>query len=149
MIEILLHIILHTKKAQLHLGGGVEEHTISDQQTYLSPSKESQILCVMQGWFSHSYYFLPSAYILPIFVGTHFTSQTQKFLHFFLARYPYYFQNKEIGCRDSFTLQFCQKYHITSYFSRCLTLTLPQRKVTCEHTKGYCTLHTKKLTTKC
>ncbi len=44
-----------------------------------------------------------------------------------MARFPQYFQDKEIGCRDEFTLKFCQKMGFKAYFSRCLTLTLEKR----------------------
>ncbi len=81
----------------------------------------------MQGWFAHSYHFLPPRNILPIFVGTHFTEHIQKYLLYLLACYPRYFDNKTIGCRDLYTLEFCQKLGLKSYFSRCLTLTLPKR----------------------
>lgn len=82
----------------------------------------------MQGWFAFGYYFLPSPWIAPVFIGTHFTHPTQEFLRFFLACYPRYFAHTQVGCRDFFTLNFCQTHHIESYFSRCLTLTLPKRQ---------------------
>lgn len=83
----------------------------------------------MQGWFAfpETPHFIPNHFLLPIFVGTHFTSAIQKFLQYFLVYYPWYFENKSIGCRDLATLQFCQKSGLEAYLSRCLTLTLPKR----------------------
>lgn len=81
----------------------------------------------MQGWFAHSYHFLPPKNILPVFVGTHFTHHIQQYLLYLLACYPRYFDDKTIGCRDLYTLEFCQNLGIYAYFSRCLTLTLPKR----------------------
>lgn len=81
----------------------------------------------MQGWFAHSYHFLPPKNILPVFVGTHFTGYIQQYLLYLLACYPRYFEGKTIGCRDLYTLEFCSKLGLKSYFSRCLTLTLPKR----------------------
>lgn len=84
---------------------------------------------IMQGWFAfpETPHFIPNHFLLPIFVGTHFTSAIQKFLQYFLVYYPWYFENKSIGCRDLATLQFCQKSGLEAYLSRCLTLTLPKR----------------------
>ncbi len=84
-------------------------------------------IAIMQGWFAHSYHFLPPKNILPIFVGTHFTAHIQKYLLYLLACYPRYFNDKTRGCRDLYTLEFCRKLGLKSYFSRCLTLTLPKR----------------------
>ncbi|ARJ57287.1 polysaccharide pyruvyl transferase family protein [Campylobacter cuniculorum] len=92
------------------------------------PSSEGGGICIMQGWFALSYDFLPPSNILPVFVGTHFTAYAQNFLKHFIARFPHYFKDKECGCRDVFTLNFLQKMGIKSYFSRCLTLTLPKRE---------------------
>ena len=94
-------------------------------------------ICVFQGWFSHSYYFLPPPNILPVFVGTHFIESTQIFLQCLYARVPWYFENKEIGCRDLYTLRFCEKMGFSAYFSRCLTLTLPKRKITKSQNKVF------------
>lgn len=84
---------------------------------------------VMQGWFAFpdSPHFIPNHYLLPIFVGTHFTSAIQKFLQYFIVYYPWYFEGKTIGCRDLATLGFCEKLGLEAYLSRCLTLTLPKR----------------------
>ena len=83
----------------------------------------------MQGWFAFpdSPHFIPNHSLLPIFVGTHFTSAIQKFLQYFIVYYPWYFEGKTIGCRDLATLGFCEKLGLESYLSRCLTLTLPKR----------------------
>lgn len=97
---------------QILWGGGLNKYAIA----------------IMQGWFSHSYDFLPPKSILPIFVGTHFTNSVQQYLIYLLARSPHYFDDKTIGCRDLYTLEFCQKLGLDAYFSRCLTLTLPKRK---------------------
>ena len=82
---------------------------------------------VMQGWFSHSYSFLPSKFLNPVYVGTHFDLQAQIFIEKMLSIKPDLFKSSEIGCRDYSTLSFCKKHHIAAYYSRCLTLTLPKR----------------------
>ena len=94
------------------------------------------VCCIMQGWFSHSYNFLPSKDILPIWIGTHFTSNTQSFIRKVLVVNPHYFSSS-VGCRDLFTLDFCRKNHINSYFSRCLTLTYPSREHNINANKVY------------
>lgn len=82
---------------------------------------------VMQGWFSHSKYFIPNNNTLPVFVGTHFAPEIYNFMQRFISFYPWFFKDKQIGCRDFETLRFCQTMGLDSYLSRCLTLTLPKR----------------------
>lgn len=84
---------------------------------------------IMQGWFAFpdSPHFIPNHFLLPVFVGTHFTAAIQKFLQYFIVYYPWYFEGKTMGCRDLATLGFCEKLGLEAYFSRCLTLTLPKR----------------------
>ncbi len=91
----------------------------------------------MQGWFAHSIHCIPNNETLSVFVGTHFATSFHKFLQYFISYYPWYFENKEIGCRDLYTLEFCQKLGIKSYFSRCLTLTLPKREASVEQNKVF------------
>lgn len=97
-----------------------------DSLSFFRTTSSSRIICVMQGWFSHSFSFLPNEKILPIWLGTHFDEVTQKFLKHVLVANPNYFQ-EDVGCRDLYTLEFCKNFHIPAYFSRCLTLTLPRR----------------------
>lgn len=85
------------------------------------------VMCVMQGWFSHNHLFWPSPAVKPVFVGTHMTIPAQQFVSRLMEYMPETRRSVEIGCRDLFTLDFCRAAGIKSYFSRCLTLTLPQR----------------------
>ena len=91
-----------------------------------SVTNNNPICCIMQGWFSHSYTFLPPSNVLPVWIGTHFTSTIHSFLRKVLVVFPNYFSST-VGCRDLSTLRFFRKNHISSYFSRCLTLTFPLR----------------------
>ncbi|MDR1245150.1 MAG: polysaccharide pyruvyl transferase family protein [Endomicrobium sp.] len=79
------------------------------------------VICVMQGWFSHTLSFMPSPKVLPVFVGTHFTHSAQQYLKS-SSLFSHRFSKVEIGCRDLTTLNFCKQHSINSYFSRCLTL---------------------------
>lgn len=104
------------------------EYFDRDSLSYYKSKDNARIPCIIQAYLSLSYDFLPSKDILPIFLGTHFCESSKEFLLDVLVHYPHYFDNYEIGCRDKFTLEFCQNYGIKSYFSRCLTLTLPKRQ---------------------
>ena len=97
---------------------------------------EDSVICVMQGWFSHSLGFLPNKNIIPVWLGSHFDEATQKYLKEILVMNPNYFC-PEVGCRDLYTLDFCKKFHIPSYLSRCLTLTFPKRTETDKHEKVF------------
>ena len=101
---------------------------IFNDRDSLSDYCKEQALCVMQGWFSHQCLFMPNSNILPVFVGTHITPQSQKHLKRFLSYNPSYFHNREIGCRDKQTCNFFHSIGVKSYFSRCLTLTFPKRE---------------------
>ena len=84
--------------------------------------------CVMQGWYEHQQLtFLPGPDTRPVWVGTHFCSDTRAMLKrlFAYSRIHY----NDLGCRDKSTMRFCQSLGISAYFSRCLTLTLPKRAV--------------------
>lgn len=99
-----------------------------DRDTLTSYYQKDKITpVVMQGWFSHSRYFIPNNNTLPVFVGTHFASEIYNFIQRFISFYPWFFKDKQIGCRDFETLRFCQTMGLDSYLSRCLTLTLPKR----------------------
>lgn len=87
-------------------------------------------LAVMQGWFSSLSTFLPSPDLRPVFAGVHFSRRAQKVIKALFRQKPGLYNDWEIGCRDLQTLKFCQKSGIKSYFSRCLTLTLPKREKT-------------------
>lgn len=97
------------------MGEGIEEIEFFDRDS-LSFYQGKGGICIMQGFFcnTNTDYFLPiSNKILSVFVGTHFTAQAQDFLKHIVFRSSY-FSDKEIGCRDKFTLEFCQKLGIKS-----------------------------------
>ena len=96
----------------------------------LSNYNGEKAFTVMQGWFSfeHCYSFMPNCNILPVFIGTHFTENTQEKIIRFMEENPDYFKNKVIGCRDNFTKEFFKSAGFEAYLSRCLTLTLPKRQ---------------------
>ena len=82
--------------------------------------------CVMQGWYEHQQLtFLPGPDTRPVWIGTHFCSDARNLLKGLYDSSSIRFQ--DIGCRDKSTMAFCQSLGMTSYFSRCLTLTLPKR----------------------
>lgn len=94
----------------------------------LSNYSGEPVFTIMQGWFSHSNYYLPNENILPIFVGTHITtSKREQFIGFVASNYEY-FKNITFGCRDISTLVFLKDLGLKSYLSRCLTLTFPKRE---------------------
>lgn len=84
-----------------------------------------QAIVIMQGWFAHSAFSMPNSLMLPVYIGMHFTESFQRFLEKLLVFEPKYFS--EVGCRDLYTMQFCEKMGINSYLSRCLTLVFPKR----------------------
>lgn len=103
---------------------------------YISQDGYSKI-CIMQGFFPVSEYCFPNKYIYPIFIGFHlggcmeYSNQangSERLWKYFIQHFPQYLKNKSIGCRDKRTALFLRSMGMKTYFSRCLTLTLPKRK---------------------
>ncbi len=94
---------------------------------------EESAFTIMQGWFDfekYSYHnFQRNGKLIPIFIGTHYTEKAQDVILDFLNSNPFYFNDYIIGCRDKYTCEFFRNIGINSYFSRCLTLTLPKREI--------------------
>lgn len=101
-----------------------------DSLFYYQPSydEDSVCTCVMQGWFAHTLNFFPNESVSPIWIGTHFDRIVYRYIEYALAINPSFFRD-EVGCRDLSTLDFLSNLGVKSYFSRCLTLTLPRRNI--------------------
>lgn len=101
-----------------------------DSLFYYLPSEggAAGCACVMQGWFAHTLNFFPNENVHPIWIGTHFDRIVYRYIEDALAINPFFFRG-EVGCRDLSTLDFLNNLGVKSYFSRCLTLTLPRRKL--------------------
>ena len=100
-----------------------------DSLSFFENADNERATVVMQGWFSHSFSFLPNKFLNPVYVGVHFNSQAQLYIEKLLSLKPDLFKDIEIGCRDYSTLCFCKRNRIAAYYSRCLTLTFPVRPV--------------------
>ena len=82
--------------------------------------------CIMNGWYEHDDLgFLPGDDTRAIWIGTHFNETICNCLSLLFKSSSY--RLYDVGCRDKTTLEFCRQHKIPSYFSRCLTLTLPRR----------------------
>lgn len=103
------------------------------------PGDEHSRICVMQGFFPKNVCDLPNKYIFPIFIGFHLGATTslqypdeplgsEKIWRSFIRRFPTYFRNKSVGCRDHRTELYLRSLGIDTYFSRCLALTFPLRE---------------------
>ena len=68
-------------------------------------------------------WFPASPYIIPVFIGVHFSTQTLTPEEIDYLRYY-----APIGCRDEFTLNTMRAHDIPSYLFGCITATLPKRK---------------------
>ena len=92
------------------------------------PNETEYVATILNGWFLHrSYAFPPSPYILPLFIGIHFSTDHIAFGDYsWLNGYvtDYLKQYEPIGCRDTNTLQAVQSRQVNSFFSGCLTMTL-------------------------
>lgn len=71
--------------------------------------------------------FLPSYDIRCLWISAHFDKSVKETLFFMRSIRPDFWDGVEVGTRDKSTLKMLQSFGIKSYFSRCLTLTLPLR----------------------
>ncbi|HEY1774811.1 MAG TPA: class I SAM-dependent methyltransferase [Solirubrobacteraceae bacterium] len=101
----------------------------------------SRVRAVVSGWFMHegrSYWDLPvapparswppSPVIDPLFISLHLTATFHDTV-FAPEHIDYLRQHAPIGARDTYTLQSLQEHDIPSYYSGCLTLTLPSASI--------------------
>lgn len=70
-------------------------------------------------------WFPASPYIIPVFIGVHFSSS-----NLIPEEINYLMYYSPIGCRDEYTLSTMRKYNIPSYLFGCCTATLPKRTIT-------------------
>ncbi len=135
----------------VNLGDWVQAHAVKHQmqkhypalpRTFwgrdtLSLYQGEKAFTVMQGWFAYGVHFFPNDSIWPVYIGFHAAPQAQDAIISFLRFNPHYFDGHQIGCRDRYTLDFCQKIGLDAYFSRCNTLTFPRREQTPENGKVF------------
>lgn len=91
---------------------------------------KDKIKVIMNGWYMHDYKeWPPASNIEPLLISIHFTDD-KRFLNnvFSKNNIKYLVEHGPVGARDIETLNLLKKYDVPSYFSGCLTLTLPPRK---------------------
>jgi ribosomal protein S18 len=78
--------------------------------------------CVMNAWWKHNTKdFPPHKNIVPLWIGVHISKEELIKDHL-----EYWKKNEPIGCRDTYTEELFRKYKVESYFSACLSITLPK-----------------------
>jgi hypothetical protein len=95
-------------------------------------TKGKEYLLIMNGWFSHcpDSCFPPSDSINPVFIGFHMTDLNDTVQEFLSPENVEYFKrNEPIGCRDKKTRDLLAAKGVASFYSKCLTITFPKRKI--------------------
>lgn len=88
-----------------------------------------KIKVIMNGWYMHDWkQWPPHNSIEPLFISVNLSNK--KFIAniFSSQNINYLIKHAPIGARDLYTLNLLQRNNIPSYFSGCLTLTLPKNK---------------------
>ena len=96
------------------------------------PNEKEYVKVLMNGWFMHyKHNFIPSPYIDPLFISTHFSSYKTYGLEneYIKLSKSYLKKYSPIGCRDTHTKRLLDEYQIDNYISGCITLTLEKFKV--------------------
>jgi Polysaccharide pyruvyl transferase. len=91
---------------------------------------EVPVLLIMNGWFSHSpnTCFPPANQISGLYWGFHVTAWNNSWeLIAKKESLAYLKRHEPIGCRDRYTAEKLKKNGIDSFYSKCLTLTFPNR----------------------
>jgi len=89
--------------------------------------EDVKLLC--NGWFMQdATHWPPSKSVTPKFESFHISSHQKGNAELMTSESGIYYlkQHAPIGCRDHHTLNLLQKHNVESYFSGCLTLTLPK-----------------------
>jgi Polysaccharide pyruvyl transferase len=103
-----------------------------DRDSLRSIKNEEKHLLIMNGWFSHypEQCFPPADFIEPIFIGFHMTNINNTVNEFLSPEGVKYFERYEpIGCRDKHTMELLTGKGIKSFYSKCLSITFPKRKI--------------------
>lgn len=91
------------------------------------PKDKEYVKVLMNGWFMHyKHNFLPSPYIDPIFISTHFSSYDTYGIknEYIKNNVDYLKKYAPIGCRDIHSKNVLDSFGIDNYVSGCVTLTL-------------------------
>jgi hypothetical protein len=88
-------------------------------------------LVIMNGWYADvpEGCFPPAPCIVPIITGFHIAAEAREYL-LSPGCIAYFKQHEPVGCRDRQTMQWLQDAGVQTYYSKCLTLTLPARSRT-------------------
>ena len=103
------------------------------------------VATIMGAWFMwHKYNWPPARQIVPLLVGYHHFNRPKDIMEAINFSLPIFSDNYEgvgkqwlidngpVGCRDNYTKRVLEKRGIESYFSGCLTLTLPKQPETAD-----------------
>ena len=92
----------------------------------LSYYSGEECVCVMNGWFSHTLTWMPSSKLRAVYFGTHLNDKMTKYISA-NEEVKSLLSNYVVGARDIHTKKFLFEQGINSFYSGCLTLTLPRR----------------------
>ncbi|MBQ8149175.1 MAG: polysaccharide pyruvyl transferase family protein [Clostridia bacterium] len=119
-----------------------------DREFLHEVESDEPIACIMNGWWLHRKWNWPPANCLrPLFVAYHYADyeKAQFYGHYLKNQFidnglgmEYFKAWGPVGCRDSNTHELMQKLGIDSWFSGCMTLTLPQMEKIPQEKKYIC-----------
>lgn len=114
--------------AALKLLGDVDYFVDRESLNQPGFSEESKLLC--NGWFmKNPENWPPASNLIPLFISMYIDHKHQCYEKMLSPELiPYYQNHAPVGCRDKNTLKLFQNLNIESYFSACVTLTLPEYK---------------------
>ena len=88
---------------------------------------DEKVVLLLNGWHSVSTQFPPAECITPLYVGFHIANGAAG--HFTRPECIAHFRkHSPIGCRDIGTMKILQAAGVDAFYSKCLTLTLPERE---------------------
>lgn len=101
----------------------IKDAVFCDREELHLLTTPTKLLC--NGWFmENGEHWPPSPATKSLFLSFHLSSSSQQQMTRSTS-ISYFRQHQPIGCRDVHTKKLLQKHHVESYFSGCLTLTLP------------------------
>lgn len=117
--------------AAVRLLGGVDGYISREQLN----NSDALGLVSLNGFFMGSENWPPHKSIVPVFYSFHLDKNYESVVCS-EEGVKYLKKHAPIGCRDIGTMNILKKYGIDAFYSGCLTLTLPKRKVRGDHSPG-------------
>ena len=105
----------------------VDYYVYREHLNAFAPDVPGSVKMIMNAFYMFNVHnFPPSEKITPLLISMYFTPEMQNVIISNKRAKNYLIENGPVGCRDKYTMNFCEANDIPAYFSGCLTMTLQE-----------------------